>query len=138
MAYKGIEAGIYARLRDNAGVASLVSGRVYPSNLPKNAVFPAVHFRRSSADRGVTVEGNDGYVKATLTITAMAPSYDQVKALANAIRLAMIGFSGTQGDHQVAGTYLENDVDEFYSDLQHNGEAGVYGVVMSYTIQYYE
>ena len=86
-------------LQQNAGIAALVSGRVYPVRTPDNPTIPYVVYRvRLEPENTLTVAP---ITKAMITITVAArttPStsgYFTAHAIADAIRDALAYFKGT-------------------------------------------
>lgn len=108
-----IEAGIYAYLIANSGVFALVGTRIYPQVIPQDAEMPAMAYQRISGPRDHSHSGPSGLVVARMQLTCMAASYDGAKALGEAVRAAMDGYSGTMGTVTVDACLLDNEIDSF-------------------------
>lgn len=108
-----IEAGIYAHLIADSGVFGLVGTRIYPQVIPQDAEMPAMAYQRISGPRDHAHTGPTGLVSARVQLTCMAASYDGAKALGEAVRAAMDGYSGTMGTVTVDACLLDNEIDSF-------------------------
>lgn len=113
-----IEAGIYAHLIGNAGVAALVATRIYPLLVPQDAELPAMAYQRISGPRDHAHDGPSGLAMARMQLTFVAASYDGAKTLSEAVRAAMDGFSGTMGEVTVDACLLENESDQWATVLE--------------------
>ena len=87
-----IEAGIYAHLIADSGVADLVATRIYPLLVPQDATLPAMAYQRISGPRDHSHSGPSGLVTARMQLTYVALSYDGAKSLGEVVRAAMDGF----------------------------------------------
>lgn len=113
-----IEAAITKHLTENAGVASLAAGRVYPGHLPQKPTLPAIVMHRISGPREHSHDGSSGLAHPRFQFDVWAGSHVKAKALAEAVRAAMDGFRGTMGGAggvEVSGCFLEDD-DDGYDD----------------------
>ena len=106
-----MEEGLYAHLAADSGVAALVSTRIYPLVVPQDVDLPAIAYQRISGPRDHVHEGASGLVVARMQVTCHAWSYSGAKALAEAVRAATDGFSGTMGEVSVDAALLVNDRD---------------------------
>lgn len=100
-----IEEALYAHLVADAGVAALISTRVYPLSIAQDVALPAIAYQRISGPRQRYHSGPSAMAEARIQITCQAAKYTQAKALAKAVRLAMDGYSGTMGG--VSGVLVE-------------------------------
>lgn len=108
-----IEAGIYAHLITNSGVAALVATRIYPLLVPQDATLPALAYQRISGPRDHSHSGPSGLVFARMQLTYVAASYDGAKSLGEAVRAALDGFSGTMGQVTVDACLMDNERDDW-------------------------
>jgi len=83
-----IEQTVTAALKASAQVAALVADRVYPVKIPQGAVLPAVTYQRTDSSPDYTLQGY-GSETVTLTLNSLAPTYEQAKELAIAVRAVM-------------------------------------------------
>ncbi len=97
-----IEQGIEQRLMADAGVSALVGNRIYPVVLPENCSYPAITYQLITSHETYTNDGPLGEVRARIQIDSWGKRYGQVKAVAQAVRVALNGFTGQLPD----GTYV--------------------------------
>jgi predicted site-specific integrase-resolvase len=130
-----IEEGIYSYIQTKSGVTSLVSTRVYPSNMPQDFTLPAIVYFRVSSERQHEARESSvtqGKARARYQFDCMAETYDGAKALGEALRIAMDGYIGLMGSNTVQACSLENDRDIYDSELD------IYMRVMDFRIVYLE
>lgn len=95
-----VEVAIAQLLRDNAGVAAIVGARIIPLVLDANVDYPAVLYRAvHGGEHYEDLDGSSGLRRTRLGIYAThskgRTNYKPVLQLAEAVRLALHGFSGT-------------------------------------------
>jgi hypothetical protein len=105
------ELAVYTLLKDAAGVAALVAGRVYPLQAPQNATAPFIVYQRISSRRVRSVDGPSGLAQPRIQVDAYAATYAGAKALASAIRTALDGYRGTVAGVRVGAIALVSDTD---------------------------
>jgi hypothetical protein len=111
-----IEEAIYSKLTGDAGVSALVSTRVYPNVVPQDIAMPAVAYQRISTVRDMAHDGPLGIAHARFQFTISASSYSSARNVANAIRAAVDGVSGTwggEGGVVIEASWVENEVDGY-------------------------
>ena len=88
---------INALLNADAGIATLVAGRVYPGTVPLGALMPVLAWNHiSSVNKTmVSLAETDSLIVSRIQITAMAKTYPQVKALLQAVAHACDQKRGT-------------------------------------------
>lgn len=84
-----LETLVYQVLRDNAGVAAVVSGRIYPLILPQGCILPAISYERVSTSPVVSLSGFSNLESARVQIDCMASTYSAAKGLAALVFTAM-------------------------------------------------
>lgn len=92
---------IYGLLSVNAGVTALVSTRIYPDNVPQNAVFPYIAFQLIQTQPLDTKEGASPLDTLTIQVDCYAQNYDTAQAISTAVRAAIDRYSGTVNGHNV-------------------------------------
>ncbi len=102
-----VEEALFKLLRDNAAVSAIVMTRIYPIVLDRNVIYPAIVYRElhgSADEHEETLDGSAGlrhsrfgiYSTQSLDEEALDESpYLTVLRLAETIRLALQGFTGT-------------------------------------------
>jgi len=110
-----IEEALYSKLSNDAGVSGLVSTRVFPNLMPQNPTYPLLVYTRVSGPRIHSHDGSSGLAHPLFQIDSWAETYAGVKALAEKVRLALQGFSGTVATVVINGILFEGDRD-LYED----------------------
>jgi hypothetical protein len=111
-----IEEALYSKLTGDAGVAALVVARIYPNVVPQDIAMPAVAYQRISTVRDMAHDGPTGVAHARFQFTISASTYSSARNVANAIRVALDGFSGLMGGVggvTVEAVFVENDFDGY-------------------------
>jgi len=106
-----LEASLYSFLAADAGVAALVSTRIYPAIIPQTGLQPCIVYNKQSRDRQQLFCGVDGLLRTTVDIDCYAKIYDDAVGLANAVTAALTNFSGTLGTTRVPKVFLDNELD---------------------------
>lgn len=128
-----IEKDIHYALANDADVSALVSSRIYPLKLPQGWTLPAVTYQRVSGYREHCLSGASGRARPRFQIDCWASDYDDVKDLADKVRLCLDGFKGdinTESD--VGGITLEADRDLWEENID------TYRVSMDFIIPHFE
>lgn len=94
-------------------LAGVAGGRIYPRT-PQNATRPFIRYTRVSTQRQQSLTGPVGVVEATIQVDCMDDTYSGAKAVADAARTALHGYSGTWGTLTARLVHLqgENDFSE--------------------------
>lgn len=144
-----VQAGIYGYLTAQApasqakyvplqqAVAALVGRRIYPGKIPQHhfdgsKVLPGVVTRIIDESRQATHCATDGLVETLVQIDSYAPVRDDVPPLADAIRRAMVDYSGRMGDLRVSKVLLTSAFDALEPD------PGLYGKSQTYSVWHTE
>lgn len=107
-----IERSIFEHLKANAGVFALVADRIYDQRRPQNPVYPCIVFLRISTPRDITHDGPSGLASPRFEFDCYALDETAAGQVADAVRLALNGFSGSMGTGapvDVDGCFLEDD-----------------------------
>lgn len=132
-----IESSLRPYLAADLGVSGYVADRIYPIQLPQAAALPAVTYQRISTVPYHHLEGYSGLTASRLQIDCWAVTYADAKGLAEAVRLALDGFSGAMGEHTIESVLLlgHNDVPE---SPDGDGEYGIQRVSMDFRVAFDE
>lgn len=97
------ESVVYTLLSGSAGVAALVSGRIYPGRIPQNATMPVISYELVSSVEILPVNALAGGVllRSRVQVTVLAKSYSNLKAVHEAARLALLYQHGVVGTVRV-------------------------------------
>ena len=105
-----IEAVLFTRLSTFAGLAALVSTRVYPLAAPQNVVLPYLTYRRVSSVRTSAFGADTNNVTERFQIDVWAASFASARNVAEQVTLAMQRWRNTTGT-VVDDTFIENQID---------------------------
>jgi len=107
-----IEEALYSHLAADGGVSALVGNRIYPIEAPQQAALPYLVYQRVSGPRVRSHSGPSGLASPRFQITGAAETYPSLRALMNAVRVALDGFRGTMGGGvEVGAAFVENELD---------------------------
>ncbi len=131
-----LEAGLCAYLKGHRLLQPLTGDRVFPRKYARtNQAWPAIIYQIDDLDHFTGVCGSQGMAQATFTLGVHSPVEKDAIAVAEAIRLALQGFSGWWGCVGVASVRPLGQVDSDEFDV-----AGIcyYERAMDYAAQIYE
>lgn len=126
---------LYSFLTRDTGIAALVVARCYPTSLPQAPTFPALTYEQVDAVRVRAVYGPAGKVRRRITVNSWALTQSAVWELAEAVRAALDGFSGTMGSSEIGSTILETEIPFFEDEA---GVVGIHRVMQDYQIGHKE
>jgi hypothetical protein len=107
------EQHVYQKLASTPGVARLVGFQVYPIAVPKNATFPFIVYKRANITREHHLSGPMFMPLVNLQIACWGSSYDSVRQLADEVRLALDGHTGTLAGVTIEDMRLVSETDDF-------------------------
>ena len=114
-----IKAAIFSILSNDAGVAALVTARIYPAQAPQRVTAPFITYRRISGPRDHTLSGPTGLTRPRFEFSCWATTDDGAEALAAAVRAALANYSGTVVGVVIHYTKIDGERDlPFESSLQ--------------------
>ena len=132
-----IETAIYSILTADENILSLVSTKIYPKIMPQSASLPAITYNQISGPRGHTMGGPDGTVKARYQIDCWASTYSGAKALAEAVRKELDGYTGTVNSREIESIMLDNEGD-IPSGEENINNIRLFGKMLDFIIFYKE
>jgi hypothetical protein len=107
------EKHVFQRLVTTPAVARLVGFQVYPIAVPKTAVLPFCVYKRNNIIRDATLVGPLYQPVVNLQIASWALSYDTSRELADEVRLALDGRTGTLSGCTISDIRLVSETDDF-------------------------
>lgn len=108
------EKHVYQKLVSTPGVARIVGFQVYPIAVPKTgASLPFIVYKRSNIMRETALSGPLYVPMVNLQIASWALSYDAVRELADEVRLALDGHTGTLAGATIQDMRLMSETDDF-------------------------
>lgn len=117
-----IEEALKYVLSTNAGVSALAADRIYGNVLKQNTLYPAIAFRLRSREHPVPhlePRSSSGMARSRFAIFSAAESYEDVKPLDEAIRLALQGYNAVvtidSESLEIQGIFALTSMD-FYDD----------------------
>lgn len=112
-----IDAALYFYLRTHAALTPIIGSgtvrRVFPIVIPQRdpkatPEVPALVYAFSGVARGVSYCGTDRLARSSVTIDCYATRYHDARALASAVRSALLDFRGAMGDASQSPTVTVN------------------------------
>lgn len=107
------EKQVVLRLVTATRVARLVGFQVYPIAVPKNAVLPFCIYKRNNIAREAHLTGPMFMPLVSLQIASWASSYDGARELADEVRLALDGATGSLAGVTIEDMRLVSETDDF-------------------------
>jgi hypothetical protein len=107
------EKHVYQRLVTTPGVARWVGFQVYAIAVPKTATLPFVIYKRSNISRDPHLSGPMFQPLVNLQVASWGLYYDTARELADEVRLALDGHTGTLAGVTISDIRLISEVDDF-------------------------
>lgn len=107
------EKHVFQRLVTTPAVARLVGFQVYPIAVPKTAALPFCVYKRNNIARESQLAGPLYRPIVNLQIASWALSYDTSRELADEVRLALDGRTGTLAGVTISDIRLVSETDDF-------------------------
>ncbi len=133
MILKDIRAGLRTFLLADVAIAAVVTARVYPVRLPQGIKDASIVYSRISAQGDHHMQGPSGLARVRMQIDCYAQTAAAANSLANLVKEAIDGHSGSMGSVPVQGVFFESERDLPFDDV-----SGMYGVSRDYFITYEE
>ena len=134
---KSPEAALRSVLIRAPAVAILLGTRVYPILAPASAALPFVVTRRSGINREHTLAGPMGMPNVSVEMQSFAATYEDVRQLADRVRVVLDGYGGTVNNVVVKNVSLENESDDFVQ-LAGGDLPPVYQVTQTFNVLWQE
>lgn len=110
-----VEEALYSILSGNAGVAALVSTRIYPVQPPQGATAPWVVYSKAASPRELTY-GQDLGGHPHFDLVCTGKTFDSAAAVSLAVRAALqnyTGLVGGAGGCSIVAAQQQNEVDMY-------------------------
>lgn len=117
MAVDTIEKAIYSRLTGYAGLAALISDRVYPGYLPQNCTKPAVYYEEYSGRYLQTNSGNLNLRDTSFRVYSVADTYSEMKAVSKQVEAALERWNQSS-PVVVVDCFIESTSDFYVDDME--------------------
>ena len=112
MSVDTIEKAIRSILVNNSTVKAITT-RCYPGKIPQDPTYPLIVYYKVTGMRDHHLQGPSGLAHPRFQVEAWATTYDAAKTLANAIRTALDGYSGTVGTVDIRSILIESERDVY-------------------------
>lgn len=108
-------------LKADAGLTTLVAGRIHPVSLKQDEPMPAVVYQQTSGAPDVTMDKRTGHNEATFQIRGVGATYKDASLVADAVAAALHGYSGAMGGIAIQGAFQigRSDTDRDKDTLQY-------------------
>ena len=127
------------RLITEPRVARLVGFNIYPLAVPKDSPFPFILYRRANISRESHLAGPEYMPLATIQFACWALDYDSARELADEMRLALDGRTGTLANATIQDIRLISELDDFLDPtLQGAQLPPAYEVRQAYQVRWQE
>lgn len=126
-----VETEIFSRLSGFAGLSALVGTRIGPNILPQSTTYPAISYRRVSAERASAMGADPGNVRARFQVDVFAETYASARAVAEQVRQALQRWTNNSGT-VIQGTYYLNEVDLYEDETQ------IHHLALDFEVNYLE
>jgi hypothetical protein len=107
------EKHVFQRLVTTPAVARLVGFQVFPIAVPKTAVLPFCVYKRNNITRDSTLVGPLYQPVVHLQIASWALYYDAARELADEVRIALDGRTGTLAGSTISDIRLVSETDDY-------------------------
>lgn len=120
-----IEASFRSLITGNAGIAAIVSSRVYPIVAPDNCVFPCITYQRINTSREHRLDGPGNFTTAlfetiiwTKRETGSGGGVEQARDLSRKIQAVLDGYRGTVSSVDIQGILGQNETHGYENDIE--------------------
>ena len=113
-----IEDAIVGRMTGYAGLAALVSSRIYAVQEPQNPTLPYIVFERVSSSKISLMSADTGVSEARFQFTCYGSTYTSARNVVEQVRQCWQRYSGTVSSVVILDTEIETDQDEFDPDTK--------------------
>lgn len=109
-----------------------ITSQIHPGVLPQNPTLPAIVYQTSGAASGIAFDGPDGARNSQIQLDTYAATITASASLAEAIKTALHGYTGSMDSTTVYQTIVDSIYDVFESDT------GLYRVSLDLSIWHKE
>lgn len=109
-----IEEALFSLLTGTAGIATLISNRVYPEgDVPEQATKPFVVHSRVSSPKDARTQDQKAYPGYRIQLDCYADTPLAARALGDTIDAALDSYRGTVGSYKIEAIFVEDSRTEF-------------------------
>ena len=111
-----IETAIRSILINDATVKDITT-RCYPVALPQSPTYPLILYTKITGMRDHHLQGPSGHAHPRFQVEAWSKTYTEAKTLADAIRKALDGYSGTASGTVIRSCLIESERDDYQKEI---------------------
>lgn len=126
-----IEEAIEYALLDYVNLTTLVSTRIYPSELPQKCPLPAVVYERASTISHSAMGQDTGTYESIWRLSCHASTFTAARNVCDQVRQALQRWRGTYDYIEIKDSFLEGESTEYLNDVD------VHEVIQEFKIWYY-
>ena len=117
-------------LNDDSTIASIVDEKIYGGVALKGTAAPMLVYAKQSASRSVDLSAEAAVVTALIDVLVVARTYQELKALSEAVRLAVAyKYGEIAGVENVETQINDEGPDEYDPDLNEFAQVWTFNVV---------
>ena len=94
-----------------------ITTRCYPVTIPQSPTYPLILYTKITGMRDHHLRGPSGHAHPRFQIEAWAKTYTEAKTLADAIREALDGYSGTAVGTKIGSCLIESERDDYQNEI---------------------
>jgi hypothetical protein len=124
----------------DATLFALVNTRIFPAVIPQGTLFPCIGYMEVSTTRFLALDGPTGLAQWQMAFASFAETYQQAKAVGDAIRKRLDGKSKlTQGATYFGAITMASELDGFDAEAGVNAATpGLHRVVQDFRVTFNE
>ena len=124
-------------LLSKTGITTLIGQRIFACRRPQNVTGDALCFWRTSGGHDHNLQGSSGTAIPTFALEVLSTDYMAADTIAEAVRQAMQGFSGSMGSTVVKSVILADEQDGF-DESEKSDDETTFRIALLYQIRYTE
>ena len=134
---KSPEQVLKRRIEQTPLLARLIGFRTYPVLAPMSASLPFVTYQRALIERQQTLSVPTGVPRVSVEMSTYAATYEEAREVADALRAALDGWSGSAYGVEVKHIALETERDGFVQ-LDGSELPPVYQITQTFDVAWQE
>lgn len=132
-----IDDALRTHILGDATISGLIGTRLYPQMAPHDVTRPFMVYERTATDRLRSHDGPSGLSEAVFAYNLFDTRFSGVKALADALRKRLDGFTGTVSGVDIRAVFVEDESDVFEapSDASDRPLRGITMIVRAWYVE---
>ena len=95
-----------------------ITTRCYPVTIPQSPQYPLILYTKITGMRDHHLRGPSGHAHPRFQVEAWSKTYTEAKTLADAIREALDGYSGTASSTKIGSCLIDSEQDIYESEVE--------------------